>query len=310
MVVVRSDSMRHLLVFVSVFLTIGQVSAGTVWGTVAPGKPPPSTPEYRDACLWRLGPGLKPAAGWGQMIVILEGEKAGQMKSAEEPENEIRLEGYEIQPPLIVVTAGSTVTFKNQSPRTYSCSAEGPNGFQFSELKTGAGHEQRLLSEGVVEVHCHQYPFMHARILVVSSPLHAELEASGRFSFQKVPPGTYRGKVFARGKWRWASEVTVPESGLTQVKLGPQVAKALPPPEEAPPPKDKPPPEMKPLPEKKPPVKKPPVKKPPEKKPPVKKPPVKKPPVKKPPPEDVEDVEDADEATFKDVEPEIEIEEE
>jgi len=309
MVVVRSDSMRHLLVIVSVFLTIGQASAGTVWGTVAPGKPPSSTPEYRDACLWRLGPGLKPASGWGRMIVILEGEKAGQAKSAEEPKNEIRLEGFEIQPSLIVVTAGSTMTFKNQSPRTFSCSAEGPNGFQFSELKTGASHEQRFLSEGVVEVRCHQFPFMHARILVVSSPLHAEVEASGRFSFQRVPPGTYRSRVFARGEWRWVSEVTVPESGLTQVELGPKVAKALPPPEKAAPPEDKPPPVKTPPPVKKPPEKKPPVKKPPVKKPPVKKPPVKKPPVKKPPP-DVEDVEDVDEPTFKDVEPEIEIEEE
>jgi hypothetical protein len=298
--------MRHLLVFVSIFLTIGQASAGTVWGTVTPGKPPPSAPKYRDACLWRLGSGLKPATGWGQMIVILEGKQANLFKSAKKPRTEIRLEGYEIQPPLIVVPVGSTVTFKNQSPQIYSCSAEGPNGFQFSDLKTGANHEQRLLSEGIVEIRCHQFPFMHARILVVSSPLHTEVGASGNFSFQKAPPGTYRGKIFARGKWRWTGEVKVPESGLTQVKLGPQVTKALPPPGEASPPEDKPPPEKPRVePERQKPSK-PPFKKPPPVKP-REKPGMQKPP--KPPPEK-ENAEDMDEPTFKDVEPEIEIEEE
>jgi len=316
--------MRYFLVFCAVLLAGGQVAAGTIWGTVTPGEAPAAPFVHRDSCLWRLGPQIESAAEWGQMTVVLEGEMAGRAKPAEETSNEIRLEGYGIYPPLTVVTAGSTVTFKNQSPRVHSCSAEGPNGFQFSDLKTGASHEQRLLSEGIVEVGCHQFPFMRAKILVVASPLHTEVESSGRFSFQRIPPGTYQGKVFARGKWRWTNQVTVPESGLAQVRMGPQVAKAPPPPVEPPPPEDKAPLEKKPV-VKKPPVKKPPVKKPPEKKPPpedkappvkkppVKKPPVKKPPVKKPPvkkPEDVEDVESADEPRFKDVEPEIEIEEE
>jgi plastocyanin len=168
--------MRHFLVLLSILSTLGQASAGTVWGTVTPGEAPPAAPVHPDTCFWRLGSGHPSPADWGQMFVVLEGEKAGLAKTAEEPANEILLEGYEILPSLTVVTAGSTIRFKNQSPRIHSCIAEGPNGFQFSDLKTGATHEQRFLDEGVVDFHCHQYPFMRAKILVVASPLHAEVE--------------------------------------------------------------------------------------------------------------------------------------
>jgi hypothetical protein len=68
--------MRHFLVLLSILSTLGQASAGTVWGTVTPGEAPPAAPVHPDTCFWRLGSGHPSPADWGQMFVVLEGEPA------------------------------------------------------------------------------------------------------------------------------------------------------------------------------------------------------------------------------------------
>lgn len=327
--------MRSIIFALLAFLVVGQASAGTVHGIVYPGRTQSRELPHRDECFWRLGPDIRPSTAASPLFVVLEGEGAHKAKPPSASPPTILIEGYELQPPVISVPVGSTLTFKNFSPRTQSCFAKGPSGFQFSDLKTGGTHEHRFLSGGTVEVSCHLYPFMRATIVVTESPLVTKVDRSGRFSFQKVPVGKYNAKVFAHGSWRWTLEVNIPSSGLVQVDLGPNVAAVTPQKvvEEERPPEEKPVVEVKKIPgeesfpEKKMPprVKKPPRDKKtpprkykeaaqpifkdvepviePEKKPAEKKKPAeeKKPPPRKP--------KEATEPMFKDVELEIEIEE-
>lgn len=323
--------MRCVTSLLAVFLLAGNALAGTVWGIVETYEAKSAESSYLDKCFWRLGRIEKLATDVSPPVVLLEDKLGKSTKPSGDSTVWMYIEGYEFSQTMIPISTETTLVFKNRDIHPYSCIAKGPNSFQFSELKPGDTHEQRLLSEGLVKLRCHKYPFMQSNILVVSSSLVTTVDSQGRFSFQKVPAGEYRVKVFTAGSWSISRDVSVTEQGIVKLALGPgDVATSErpavtpqpepPPVKEAPKVEDKPPPAAKPpavpepLPEEKKPIveKKPPVvKKPPsEKKPPVeKKPPKKKPPEEKKPPKKKPPAEKADEPTFKDVEPEIEIEE-
>jgi hypothetical protein len=231
------------------------------------------------------------------LVVVLKSKQEGEKKGED---TWLHIEGYEFTPAVIPLTAESTLVFKNHDDHPYSCFAEGPNAFQFNELKPGQTHEQRLLSEGALEVRCHKYPFMRTTVVVVDGEMVTTTDDSGLFLFNKVPSGQYQVKVLVEGKAKFTRDVQVPDTGVVRVSMGetPEEPAADEATGTAPPVQEKTPvpaekaPAAKPVPAKKPPVKRPP------RKPPTKKPPVTKPAETEP-----------TEPVFKDVEPEIEIEE-
>lgn len=301
--------------------------AGIVRGTV-PTFPAHHEPDTGDGWFWRLAP-AEPASSASAVPAVIVLESPGSAKDGESGEQDqtgdITLEGYGIQPSLQVVSTESTLRIRNRDPRSYSCFAEGQNAFQFSNLGRGEQHEATFLSAGAVHLRCHRFPFMQATVLVVDSPWYTQAASGESFSIRKVPEGQYTLKVFANGAWHATRDIQVTAGGTVEVNLGgPSPAgpsatrpsgKQPPPVERRPPPVRKRPEEKQPPREKQPPTaKKPPGKTPAEKQPPRKQPSRKRPPGKKPPrageQEPAKEPDEAVEPAFKDVEPEIEIEEE
>ena len=74
-------------------------------------------------------------------------------------------------PEVLIVPAGSTVTFPNDDPFLHSIySAGGANAFDLGFYGTGPGKQEVLPNAGVLDVACHIHPLMHAIIIVVDGP--------------------------------------------------------------------------------------------------------------------------------------------
>ena len=96
-------------------------------------------------------------------------------------------------PPVLVLTPGSTVLFRNSDPvmhNVFSPPRPGP-GFNLgtyppTEVRPYVFHEV-----GAHIILCHVHPDMAAFVVVLETPYHAVVDDAGRFAVPELPPGRY-----------------------------------------------------------------------------------------------------------------------
>ena len=93
-------------------------------------------------------------------------------------------------PEVLVVAAGSVVTFPNDDPFFHSIySAGGADAFDLGFYGAGPGKEEVFANAGVLDVGCHIHPQMHAVIVVVDGPSMQTDDLS--FVLANVAPGKH-----------------------------------------------------------------------------------------------------------------------
>jgi hypothetical protein len=95
-------------------------------------------------------------------------------------------------PDLVVVPAGSTVSFPNMDPifhNIYSLSKA--KSFDLGSYDKGESRNVTFPKAGIVDVYCHLHPNMAATIVVTPNRWYARPDAAGRYSIPDVPPGQY-----------------------------------------------------------------------------------------------------------------------
>ncbi len=95
-------------------------------------------------------------------------------------------------PDLIVVQAGSTVSFPNMDPifhNVYSLSK--PKTFDLGSYDKGDTRKVMFPKPGIVDVYCRLHPNMAATIVVTPNRWFARPDSSGHFRIPNVPPGRY-----------------------------------------------------------------------------------------------------------------------
>ncbi len=233
---------------------------------------------------------------------------------------EIKLEGFAFDPPVVAVRLSQSFSVLNNSPRSMSCRAVGDGAFFFENLNQGGRFEGAVEKEGIWVLRCERYPFL--KLVLAAGPVAyaATTDAGGRFNLGMVAAGDYTLRVLVGEKWAARREVKVGPAPMWLDLGRPETAPVAPP--ESP----KIPPAVEPTP---PAPKKPEIAKPAPAKPEAVEPrtpaktaeprPGEKPPVKEPaPPEKPKPAEPEkptpkhppEDATFKNVEPEIEVEDE
>jgi plastocyanin len=95
-------------------------------------------------------------------------------------------------PHVMVVPAGSTVSFPNEDPIAHNLFSLTPgNTFDLGLYRKGAGKAHKFEAPGVVNVYCNVHPNMSAVVHVMSTPYYGFTDAQGNYSFD-VPAGKYR----------------------------------------------------------------------------------------------------------------------
>lgn len=96
-------------------------------------------------------------------------------------------------PDLLVIEAGSTVSFPNMDPIFHNLfSLSRTRSFDLGSYDQGETRKVRFPKPGIVDIYCHLHPNMEATIVVTPNRWYARPDAStGQYRIADVPPGQY-----------------------------------------------------------------------------------------------------------------------
>jgi hypothetical protein len=129
------------------------------------------------------------------VVVFLEGP--GRPASPLPRPARISQRDRRFEPPVLVVTTGSTVAFPNDDVvfhNVFSLSRSNP--FDLGTFGKGLSRERTLGTAGLVKVHCNIHPDMIAHVLVLDTALAAVTDRDGRWLLTDVPDGDYTLRVW------------------------------------------------------------------------------------------------------------------
>ena len=215
--------MRWIGLGFAVSLLATHASAGTIRGTVS------SIPAIEwgaaDGHFWHFVDRRGVAE---PVLLILDGVNSKAVK-AKLPPPTLTIEGFSINPPLLPIRAGATLTLHNLDRHSYSCFGEGQaEEFALNDLKGGGEMEKKLPAAPRFVLRCHAFPFMRAELVVVPSPVTTFADRNGDFTFSDIPPGDYTLMVYAAGAFRGTKAVKVEALGVLEVSLALQMAVQVP----------------------------------------------------------------------------------
>jgi plastocyanin len=134
-------------------------------------------------------------------------------------------------PDLLVIPAGSTVSFPNFDPIFHNVfSLSKAKSFDLGNYPKGQTREVAFPKPGVVFVYCHLHPNMAASIVVTPSQWATRAHGSGAFTLPNVPPGKYTVVAWhkAAGTFRKTVEVSAQSGGQVTflIPLGPEAVES------------------------------------------------------------------------------------
>jgi plastocyanin len=120
-------------------------------------------------------------------------------------------------PDLVVVPAGSVVSFPNFDPIFHNVfSLSKAKSFDLGNYPKGQSRVLTFATPGIVAVYCHLHPNMAATIVVAPSRWAVRADEKGAFTLKDVPPGTYTVVAWHKAVGTFRKTVTI--SGNTDAE--------------------------------------------------------------------------------------------
>jgi plastocyanin len=164
-----------------------------------------------------LGGGASPKADRSGVVVWLEGVPQRPVATRRAA---IRQRDKQFEPRLVVIAKGSQVEFPNDDRIFHNVfSLSSPAKFDLGLYKSGATRTITFDRVGTVDVYCNIHPDMAATIKVLADDRFVVTDASGRFQFADVPPGTYAIVAWVPRGEESRGQVTVAAGATTSTKL-------------------------------------------------------------------------------------------
>lgn len=123
-------------------------------------------------------------------------------------------------PDLLVVPAGSSVTFPNRDLILHNVfSLSKPKTFDLGTYPKDQTRTTVLNRPGVVYVNCHLHPNMSAAIVVTPNQWSARPDASGNFVIPNVPAGMYTAVAWHKTAGFFRRQLRVQDNGTATVEF-------------------------------------------------------------------------------------------
>jgi plastocyanin len=192
---------------------------GSITGivTLTSGRGAPSSTSVYG----RRGVAPRPAVAGAEtrkVVVYLQGLKpaapAGAIKAA------IVQRGEQFEPPVTVVTAGSTIDFPNQDPffhNVFSLSRAGT--FDLGRYPSGDSRSWQFTRAGMVKVFCQLHAHMSALVVVLDHPWFAIPAETGAFTIPEVPAGEHTIVAWHERIGERRERVKVVPGGATEISF-------------------------------------------------------------------------------------------
>jgi plastocyanin len=152
-------------------------------------------------------------------VVFLEGAISGSAP-AEAPALRLSQRDTSFTPELIIVPAGTTVSFPNGDPFFHNVfSYSKAKRFDLGRYPRGEQKNVTFDRAGAVSVYCEIHKWMRAGVVVVENAFNAIVQPDGTFTLPGVPPGTYKLTVWQAERGSKTVDVNVPASGEVRVDV-------------------------------------------------------------------------------------------
>ncbi|HLK48784.1 MAG TPA: hypothetical protein VKT49_11650 [Bryobacteraceae bacterium] len=123
-------------------------------------------------------------------------------------------------PDMLVVPAGSTVSFPNLDPIFHNVfSLSKAKEFDLGNYPKGRTRTVTFSKPGIVFVNCHLHANMAAVILITPNQWSARPGEDGRFRLSDVPPGTYTIVAWHKAAGFFRQQIIVTEDGAAPVSF-------------------------------------------------------------------------------------------
>jgi hypothetical protein len=145
------------------------------------------------------------------MLVVLEAQQP--IEVAAPPQASYELRGESFVRPVLGVVKGQEVVIRNSSLQARTLVAqEDPALIPKGTLNVTGSKSFRVAEAGkIYTIVDASVPHLRGCIVSVATPYHATPDRDGRFSFDDVPAGSYKARVFYRDRWLTAeASVSVP----------------------------------------------------------------------------------------------------
>ncbi len=126
------------------------------------------------------------------VVVYLEGAAPTSGNQDALPGGQIEQLNRRFVPDMVVVPAGSTVSFPNMDPifhNIYSLSKS--KSFDLGSYDKGQTRRVTFPKSGIVEIYCHLHPNMQATVVVTPNRWYAQPDRNGHYRIPDVPAGQY-----------------------------------------------------------------------------------------------------------------------
>ncbi|MDP3920556.1 MAG: carboxypeptidase regulatory-like domain-containing protein [Candidatus Omnitrophota bacterium] len=127
------------------------------------------------------------------------------------PVVELRQQGYQFRPGLLVIQTGTTVVFPNLDDDYHNIlSYSMTKRFDLGRYrKDEPAPRMTFDNPGLVKTYCEIHEHMQGTILVVDTPHFTRTDAEGRYRLDGIPPGNYVLKAWVRNKKVWEKAVII-----------------------------------------------------------------------------------------------------
>lgn len=127
-----------------------------------------------------------------RVVIYLEGSGPAAVAPISAAVPQVAQLDRRFSPDLLVVPAGSTVSFPNKDPIFHNIfSLSRAKSFDLGSYDQGQTRKVLFPRPGIVDIYCHLHPNMEATIVVTPNRWYARSDDSGRYRIPDVPPGQY-----------------------------------------------------------------------------------------------------------------------
>jgi plastocyanin len=147
-------------------------------------------------------------------VVYLEGELPAAALVTKKMQQENRVFG----PDLVVLPAGSSVSFPNMDPIFHNVfSLSKAKSFDLGNYSKGQTRTVTFPKPGIVLVNCRLHTNMSAVVVVTPNRFYASPDEKGRFAIPDVPPGRYTVTAWHKAAGFLRKDITVADGEPSSV---------------------------------------------------------------------------------------------